>query len=497
LIRSLPLAILLCFETCLLFWTLDLLPVWSDEVFTVKTVALPVREIIPIVKHDIHPPLYYILLRQWTKLPLPWTGVAALRAFSALWALLAVFLLDLFWTRSWAPFARWVSLSLFALSPCLLLYGRMARSYSMQAALVLLSLGLLQRWMKEPRSWPRGCGASAAVLALLYTHYIPGLAVIAGFLLVAWRTLGPVRVAAFSLAIGAGYLPWAISLLDALRRWGEAGSFASSYTLTGSLVLEQFLKICFGLISLTIGETFPAVSLLLVPMLVVLAILGLRTPEFSRQFAILLAIAAGVAYLGVSRWVSFPFLPARLLWLLPFLCLAIGLGILHLRVAPVRNGLLLVVLLSYVTSDVLYFRRQDFLNPGYAAPLREIAATLNARALREDLILVDPYNTDPQAMRVYLTASAPVIVLDAGGVSQSWERIRSARTVWIVRNTRDISPGHTTSDVEAAACAGRSRRDTLLEPYAPWQQVALSVAGIHPVPNYFYQFTRCTLDNLE
>ena len=72
----LRIAVLLAVQACLLFTALDLLPVWSDEANTMKTVAHPVREIIPLVQRDIHPPLYFILLRQWTRLPLPWTRIA-------------------------------------------------------------------------------------------------------------------------------------------------------------------------------------------------------------------------------------------------------------------------------------------------------------------------------------------------------------------------------------------------------------------------------------
>jgi hypothetical protein len=34
-------------------------------------------------------------------------------------------------------------------------------------------------------------------------------------------------------------------------------------------------------------------------------------------------------------------------------------------------------------------------------------------------------------------------------------------------------------------------RDTLLDPYAPWQRFALKIAGIQPAPEYFYQLTVC------
>jgi uncharacterized membrane protein len=302
------------------------------------TVPHPVREIIPIVQRDIHPPLYFVLLHQWAKLPLPFTSVAALRAFSAVWALAATLLLDLFWTRSMKPIDRYLALALFAFSPCLLLYGRMARSYSMQAALALLALAMLQRWIPNPLSLLRASAALLAVLLLLYTHYVPGLAVLAGFILIGWRSIGMVRIAAFVCAVAIGYAPWATTMIHALGRWGVASDYAATYNITGNAAIEQIVKIGFGLVSLTIGESFLAFSLVLVPVILLLAVAGARTPEFSRHFPALLAIAAVVGYIGVSRWASYPFIPARLLWLLPFLSLSVALGISHLDRIPLRWG---------------------------------------------------------------------------------------------------------------------------------------------------------------
>jgi hypothetical protein len=489
--RSAPLVVVLCVEACFLFFALDLLPVWNDELFTITTIAHPIREIIPIIQRDIHPPLYYVLLRQWAKLTLPWTGVAALRAFSAVWALLATVLLDLLWARSLKPFDRWLALSLFALSPCLLLYGRMARSYSMQTALAILSMAMLQRWMRKPRSAMLASSALLSILCLLYTHYVPGLALLAGFVVVGWRHVGVARTGAFLFAAALGYFPWASALLGALRRWGRGNSFEANYAISGNAALEHFIKIGYGLVSFTIGESFLVWSLALVPVILLLASAGARTPEFSRQFLVQMAIVATVGYLGVSRWASYPFIPARLLWLLPFLSLSVALGISHLHRPVLGYGVALAILLSYASSYLMYFRRENFLNIAYAAPLPEIAETLNREAQPGDLILIDAYNTDSKVLTAQLSGRTPSITLDRRSVPAARERIGSTSTVWIVRNTRDISPGHITTQVQSQACAGLAEKDTLLAPYALWQQEAMKIVGIRPPPTHFYQLTEC------
>jgi hypothetical protein len=483
--------VVLCVQACLLFPALNLLPIWTDELFTIQTVPHTIREIIPIVQQDIHPPLYYVLLHEWAKLPLPGTGVAGLRAFSCIWALVATLLLDLFWLRVLKPSARWLALALFAFSPCLLLYGRMARSYSMQTALTLLSLAMLMRWMHNPVSMPRALAALISTLALLYTHYVPGLALLAGFVLIGWRSVGVARTALFACAVTLGYLPWAATMLQALHRWQLASNLAARYSLTGNVALEQIIKIGFGLVSLTIGESFLAWSLLLVPVILLLAAIGARTPEFSRYFPALIAVSALVGYIGVSRWASYPFIPARLLWLLPFVSLSVALGVSHLAKAPLRWAASLVILLSYTSSIVMYFRRENFLNLGYAAPLPEIARILNRDAQPGDLILMDGYNTDSQVLSAYLSGHTPYLVLDQKNLAEARRILPSAPAVWMARNTRDISPGHTTTEMQTEACAGRTERDLLLEPYARWQQEAMKLVGIRPPLTHFYQLTEC------
>jgi mannosyltransferase len=88
--RIAPIGVVLCLQAFLLLYQLDLLAVWDDELSTYGAVARPVGQIITGLQRDVHPPLYFVLLHGWAQLRLPWQGIAALRAFSALWALVRI-----------------------------------------------------------------------------------------------------------------------------------------------------------------------------------------------------------------------------------------------------------------------------------------------------------------------------------------------------------------------------------------------------------------------
>lgn len=490
--RFSPLAVVVCCQAILLFMRLNLLPIWTDELFTLRVIALPFSGIITAVQHDIHPPLYYLLLNQWMRLPLPWTGLDAARAFSACWALIATALFDVFWLRNWRPAHRWAGLALFGFSPILMLYGRMARSYAMQTALALLTISLLWRWLRNPRAGWR-CPAAAFVSAtlLLYTHYLPGMAILLGFALVSLRRIGLLPLAAFGTATAIAYAPWLRTLAVALRDWQRAAAFQSHYTLSGSQLIEQGLKIVVMLVSLTIGETFLAISLLLVPLILLVIWLGVRVRPPGASFTAFIASAAVIGFLGATRWVGWPFITARLLWLLPFLVMALVAGLSRLR-RPVRLTVVALVFMSFASSTALYFRRQGFLNLGYAAPTRDIANRLRQEAAPADLILVDGYNADGGAVQFHLGPTVPLhfLTIRTDNAPQLEGLARAARQVWVIRNTHDVSPGHVVSSVEATVCAGRRRASAFYQPYTDWQRFASRLVS-STAPQYFYEMTVC------
>jgi len=154
-----------------------------------------------------------------------------------------------------------------------------------------------------------------------------------------------------------------------------------------------------------------------------------------------------------------------------------------------RGAVVLAILLSYISSDALYFARKDYLNLTYDAPLREIASEIDRQGNPRDLILLDVYNTDA-AIVPLLPPRIPHILLDSDGVAAARRRVPAAATVWIVRNTHDVSPGQITTAVESGACAARKERDELLGPYAPWMQAAMRLAHLPPL-THFDRLTVC------
>src|SRR5436305_4632698 len=61
---------------------------WLDEALTVNIAKLPVGDLLRQLKHDGHPPLYYLLLHVWMKVF--GSGDNAVRSLSTVFSLLTI-----------------------------------------------------------------------------------------------------------------------------------------------------------------------------------------------------------------------------------------------------------------------------------------------------------------------------------------------------------------------------------------------------------------------
>jgi hypothetical protein len=489
------LVLFLLVQAGLLFPRLNLLPVWGDEQFTLDVMQRPWGEIPSILWDDIHPPLYYFLVKAWANLPLGQPEVAQARAFSALFALLSTPLLYVLWLRQRPPaFGTWF-LALWTLSPTLLLYSRMARSYSLQLFVGILAVYAASVFLKQPADRRRLARYAAAAALVLYVHYLPGLAIAgATALLLALRCRRErsaflwKRWFAVNGLIGLLYLPWLATLGQALTRV----SGAEPYFLVENFALETGIKLAYWFTSFTYGEAFSGwavkLGLILAPGVIWLLWQGLRPAP---KWFPLVATTAGIGYLGAAAWVSFPFMGARLLFLLPFYLRCLVRGRLRGRAAgSVILGGVLVVQAAGLSS---YFRKTGFLNQGYLVPFEEIALRIEERSAGQPaLLLVDGYNTDPAPLLARLEGRVDVIkIRGEEAARQARERIERGDPgiIWFLRNTHDISPDGVVSALQDNVAGSYGSQHSYFVPYSEADEYAAEWLGWPAQTRYHYQLT--------
>jgi len=486
-----PLPFAVAIQAAVLFYRLDLLEPWGDEWHTLTIAPQPLNQIRPLVEGALHPPLYFFLVHFWIQIPWPANLLTRMRALSAVWTLLATIILDRLWLRELDPRARRIFLTLWVLSPCLLLYSRMARSYSMALALALLAIYAASKWLTRPDS-PRWLMAySCAEVALLYTHYLPGLAILAAvFLLFLAKTeLSPkIRVMTFAvpaLVIALLYLPWLTSLFAAIGGWRAWTTYR-----VGNLFVDMLVRIAFWFVSFSFGETISAVGIVLGAALTpVLAFALYRGMRERPGWMGLVATASVVGYLGVSKFSAFPFTPARVLFALPFFLILLVKGI----DASHRGALVFAVLLVvYISGDYNYFAKIGYLNKGYCVPYQEMAAVIARDSPPGGAVLiVDEYNSMASPLLYQLGKGVQVISLDD---EQSAEReLETVRhqpgTVWFWRHTHDTSPDNFVSRLEAELAQGRLVRQYDYLPYSMPERWILRLLRGPGQPEYFYRLS--------
>ncbi len=198
---------------------------WLDEALSVNIATLPVGDIAEALRHDGHPPLYYLLLHGWAELF--GTGDVAVRSLSGV---LAVATLPVAWVvgrRAGDATLGWLTVLVLGALPFASRYGTEARMYTLVMLLVFLGWLTVQRALESPR--PGRLVLVALVSgALLLTHYWAFYLLGATGLVLAvawWRSSGENRAARLrvTLAVAAGgvlFLPWLPSFLEQARSTG-------------------------------------------------------------------------------------------------------------------------------------------------------------------------------------------------------------------------------------------------------------------------------------
>jgi hypothetical protein len=479
-----PLALCLPVQAGLLLTDLGRLPLWGDEQASLDRAALPLDALARALQSNVHPTLFFLTLRAWLSFPCQGDPIVCARALSALFVIATTIAIDRFWLRRLdAPTRAWF-LALWTLSPALLLYGRMARSYAMQLLLVTLALEAGRRYAARP-SIGHLAAYCAAALALLYTHYLPAIAVVASVTLVMlWQRRRDRRGLVAALLplpiLAVGLTGWVSAFATALGRVGTA----APYRVLGDPGLDVVAALAYTFIAFAIGEAvqvwmLAALALLALP-IAVLAFYGIgqRPPWLA-----FVAPAAVIAFVGAHQWVSYAFVAARLLFLLPFaLLLLVTGGRRRPRLRAAVCAALVVLALAGIHS---YFRQSGFLNKAYVVPVADIAQMIrDAPGGGAALVIVDHHSFN---LNVISRDFQPRTVQLCDQPSFD-DVVRQARDhdgpVWFVRGTHDISPQGWNGRVEEALHPSFAIRRTQFAPYSTLDRWLMELAGWRERPTH-------------
>jgi 4-amino-4-deoxy-L-arabinose transferase-like glycosyltransferase len=228
--RFYPLIIIALVGLALRLYKLTAISLWHDEAFSALLIRYSWGEMFHRIALDVHPPLYYILLRFWYYIF--GDSLLSLRGFSVACGVAAIILGYCLVQRYFANRAAAIVSALFLATNFFLIQsvGSEARMYTLGVLLALAAAGSLMEALhsesgsKTERKWYIAFAVFSA--AMLYTHYYLAFTVVAmgiyalGYLLknngLQWRRYLPfVGSAALT---GILFLPWLKTFLFQLRQ---------------------------------------------------------------------------------------------------------------------------------------------------------------------------------------------------------------------------------------------------------------------------------------
>jgi mannosyltransferase len=152
---------------------------WYDEAFSALVASQAWTDLPGVLRNDVHPPLYYVLLRSWVTLS--GNSVETIRFFSVFFGTLTIplawaFLANASVSRPWLPVvAAWV----FSVNPFFVDYSVEARTYSLLTFVMLCAgYGLLKGLTASPHRFNRAWLLFSVCVSLGFlAHYMAAFAI--------------------------------------------------------------------------------------------------------------------------------------------------------------------------------------------------------------------------------------------------------------------------------------------------------------------------------
>ncbi len=420
---------------------------WLDEALSVNIAQLPAGDLVRWLRHDGHPPLYYLLLHVWTDIF--GTGDVAARAMSGVFGLLTLPLAWIAGRRRGGSLLGWVAVTFVALSPFAVRYSDEARMYSMVMFLAFAGYLLLDDVLRRGNDGVlRLVGVAVVAAALLYTHYWSIWLLASAGLLVLWQAFrghGPAAKrsawkAAGALVVGGLlFVPWLPSMLYQSGHTGTPWASPMRPTVAAAFTLNDFGS------GLYADAGFFAV---LLGVLIALGLFGrgrdathidldLRTRPQLRVEALVAALTFTIGIV-MSYAAKGAFATRYSAVIFPFVALLVAGGVTRFAARWVRFGALLV-LCAFLGAGALWNVADTRTQAG------QVGDAINANAQPGDLVIYCPDQLGPAGSRA-VTADVQQIAYPTFADPQlvDWvdykERQDATDPVGFARRALDESP---------------------------------------------------------
>lgn len=329
---------ILALAIALRFYHLTSAAIWGDEGSSLLLSEYAATDLWFHAAHDVHPPLYFLLLRGWIEVF--GDSIGSIRSMSAIPGAvvvgLGIWLTQQLSTRRAAVLAG----LLLALLPTAVRYSQEVRMYSLLGVWLLGATLALVYWMRQPERTRYLAAYVVLMSAGFYTHYFTALCV-----LVHWAYLGLqppgqrlITRKAWWLAnvtIVLLYLPWLPNLLNLVQHvdqlkvggdigWEEPVNLLSLPSMIWQFLLQDeavevwpplfwlFPLLLVAVVAMTAWHFRPARLLALFFLLPLLLVYGVSfiSPVFIERYLTVYALGLPILIaLAIDR------LPSRLAWL--------------------------------------------------------------------------------------------------------------------------------------------------------------------------------------
>ncbi len=220
-----------------------------DETFTLHLISLSYTDGIDITAHDVHPPLYYIMLKAWlAALSFGSNDIYVLTVLSRLFSLVPYVLLVLLCLKNlrdekWRH-TRWLLFLCLCAFSILFRYGVEIRMYSWALYFVTAIFLYARNVIHGRDGWSTWIIITLFSVCAAYTHYFAFISVlIIWLILLVWFFLHDKRMllkwCVCAVIVILAYIPWMISMLQQIRQ--VSADFWITLTIRDIIYIFYFL----------------------------------------------------------------------------------------------------------------------------------------------------------------------------------------------------------------------------------------------------------------